>query len=458
MAPHGIKLSAINHKSHHHTMASDELRTVLSPLLSREQPAIWITKKSYVCFRGDRTVEDRRKKQFRLQLSEKQQHHGLSIHSSTLEEAIICLDYLVGLKDTHFEEMALSCKNDGYLHLYPFGVNVLEKMLQNSARRIVFIFMIFTPDHCRTLATSGTKTSIGFWDCNFQDKGAAFVEASAARQDETSGPAKLKFGIYIPFNDINWALFLSQHKLDYLQLHELGFYSDVGCRAVAIAEVRCLKLQQCDLGDEGAALVESVREGRSPRDLCIIGNPFGSSDSFVTFMNALRGNTYLERLELWWIDDRQFTQALSAALHEDKGLVHLGVHIRARAETGWTELLKAISLHPSLWSLDLRSSRRNAKKKRDFTKAVADMLSVNDRVEVMSFDDDTFDKGDWDAFVVPRLECNLYRKHFPSIHKVEEASTRAAVLGRALAKFASKPHLVLMLLNQNHDIVSCYLD
>jgi hypothetical protein len=86
------------------------------------------------------------------------------------------------------------------------------------------------------------------------------------------------------------------------------------------------------------------------------------------------------------------------------------------------------------------------------------MLSVNERVEVMSCDDNTFDKGDWDTFVVPRLECNLYWKRFPSIQKIREASTRAAVLARALAKFASKPHLVLMLLDQNHDIVSSYID
>jgi hypothetical protein len=66
------------------------------------------------------------------------------------------------------------------------------------------------------------------------------------------------------------------------------------------------------------------------------------------------------------------------------------------------------------------------------------MLSVNDRVEVMRFHDITFDKDDWDAFVVPRLECNLCRKRFPSILKVEEASTRAAVLARALTKFAQQ--------------------
>jgi hypothetical protein len=66
------------------------------------------------------------------------------------------------------------------------GADSLEIMLQNSARRIGFNILIVTPDHCRTLASSGTKTDIEFYRVRIQDEGAAFVEASAARQDETS--------------------------------------------------------------------------------------------------------------------------------------------------------------------------------------------------------------------------------------------------------------------------------
>jgi hypothetical protein len=43
-------------------------------------------------------------------------------------------------------------------------------------------------------------------------------------------------------------------------------------------------------------------------------------------MHALRRNTKLERLELHRIDNRQVTQALVAALHAKKGLVHLTVN------------------------------------------------------------------------------------------------------------------------------------
>jgi hypothetical protein len=462
-------------------MAPKELRTVLSPLLlSHEEPTeengegilnraaiwIWITANSYV--RLDEyydTLEDRHEQQFSLSLKDTdKREHCLSIHASTLEESIVCLDYLVGLKDTHFEEMCLIFDDDGAdfePDRCPFDANILEKILQTSARRIKFVRMIFTPGHCRILASSGTKTNIEFFGCAFQDEGAAFVEASAARHDETSGPAKLRFTLRDPFSGRNWAFFLSRHKLESLELDMVDLESEVSCRAVATAEVRCLTLDSCDLEDGGAALVESVRRGRGPEELGFpFYNPFDSSERLATFLDALRGNTNLERLELPSIDDRQVTQALVAALRENKGLVHLTVCFREKEAGNQTELLDAISLHPSLHSLDLKMDRPgiDLKKRREVTKSVGDMLSVNERVEAMSFDDYTFYKEDWDAFVAPRLECNVYRKRFTAIQTIDEASTRAAVLARTLSKFSRKPHLVWMLLNQNHDIVSSYPD
>jgi hypothetical protein len=256
-------------------MASATLRTVLSPLLSREERAIWITRNSYVSL--DDAANYRHEKQFRLLLRNTNEHddHHLSIHSSKLEEAIICLDYLVGLNDTHFQQMDLTYMDGDRSRLCPFGADIVEKILKNSTRRISFNYMIFTPDHCRTLASSGAQTNIEFVSCQFQDGGAAFVEASAARQDKTSGPAKLCFvGGSNPFNDRNWSLFLSQHKLESLILC-IDLNSEVSCRAVASAEVRCLTLVNVKFEDEGVALVESVRQGRGPKELCFYGNPFG---------------------------------------------------------------------------------------------------------------------------------------------------------------------------------------
>jgi hypothetical protein len=61
------------------------------------------------------------------------EEHCLSIHASTLEEAIICLDSLVRLQDTRFEEMEIWYKDHEEDLLCPFGADALEKMLPNSA-------------------------------------------------------------------------------------------------------------------------------------------------------------------------------------------------------------------------------------------------------------------------------------------------------------------------------------
>jgi hypothetical protein len=461
-------------------MASAELRTVLSPLLFYEDPTeekderilnraiwIWITAKTYVRLHEEddeeSTVDDRHERQFSLYLRDTHEHY-LSIHAATLQESIICLDYLVGLQDTHFQAMVLGYKDLGSLHLCPFGANILEKIFQNSARQIRFNYMIFTAEQCRTLATSGTNTNIEFFCCQFQDEGAAYLEVSAARQDETSGPAKLRLVGDLLFNGGNRFLFFSQLRLDSLAFSYVEF-DEVSCRALATVKVRCLTFgDECELEDGGVALVESVRQGRGPKELFFsYDHPFDSPERIVTFMNALRGNTNLERLEPPLIDDRQVTQALVAALRENKGLVHLELDFSVYDKSDWTELLGSISFHPLLRSLNLNLHHVlhldiDAKKRCEVTKVVADMLSVNERIEVMSFHNDTFDKDCWDAYVSPRLECNLHRKWLPSIQKIEETSTRAAVLARALAKFSSKPHLVWMLLNQNHDVVSSYLD
>jgi hypothetical protein len=64
-----------------------------------------------------------------------------------------------------------------------------------------------------------------------------------------------------PFNDRNLALFLSQHKLESLELHGIYLNSEISCKAVTTAQVQCLTLEYCDLEDEG--LVTSVWSTKS---------------------------------------------------------------------------------------------------------------------------------------------------------------------------------------------------
>jgi hypothetical protein len=121
--------------------------------------------------------------------------------------------------------------------------------------------------------------------------------------------------------------------------------------------------------------------------------------------------------------------------------------------------MAAISTHPTLCSLWFRVGRAPSEdRKRARTKSVADMLLVNKRVDRIHFDSYTYDRDYWNACVAPVLDCNIYRDWIVAIQKIQDPSTRAAVVARALARVESKPSLVWMVLFHNHDVVSSYVD
>jgi hypothetical protein len=120
--------------------------------------------------------------------------------------------------------------------------------------------------------------------------------------------------------------------------------------------------------------------------------------------------------------------------------------------------MSAISTHPSLRTLVFEGIGDDPSVKRDRTEAVAEMLLANQQVDEISFDDYTFDQDLWNTLVVPRLECNLYRKRFVPLQKIQVPSIRAAIVARALAHVAENPSLVWMALSQNRDVLLEYLD
>jgi hypothetical protein len=69
----------------------------------------------------------------------------------------------------------------------------------------------------------------------------------------------------------------------------------------------------------------------------------------------------------------------------------------------------------------------------------------------------TFGQAFWNTLVVPRLECNLYRKRFVTLQMIEVPSTRTSVVAIALARVAGNPFLLWMLLSQNHGVLASYL-
>jgi hypothetical protein len=430
--------------------------------------AIWIPESdSFVCIKQETRVPERvpeayRERVFEVELLSNERSSGrLSFFSATVEQAMLCLEFLFGLHDSHFEELGLSYHVPGEdareRPICPLTNRCLEKLsLQNEKRKNMFYHMAFTPEQSRVLATSGTI--IGLFNCSFPDEGVAFVDA--ARQH--SSLAKLSLYVRLPFDDRNFVWSLDHLILEYLKLSQMTL-NDESCRAVAATEINYLDLECCEFEDEEAVqvLVDNIRAGRGPTGLCLNGEPFKSSEKLGDFMNALRGNTYLKRLDLVCLEVRDGSfQALVAALPENIGVTHLGLAYCTVDDRCWDKLMSAIAEHPSLRTLSFLSIRDDNKswllRRHDPIHALAGMLAENEQVEEIEVDG-PWDRDVWNAVVVPRLEINSYRKRFLPIQKIQNRETRAAVMARALAHLKKKTSLRLMLMSQNEDILSCYL-
>jgi hypothetical protein len=461
---------------------TESLKAVIDPFLSEnnndeqdETCILWVTKGSFVrAGFSSAQLPAIYREWFCLWLESSDschlRGHRLFIHSATLEEAINCLDVLVGLHDSYFQKMEIAHNvpgDDGQPPICPLTDRVLEKLvLQNSKRQNKFYYMVFTAKQSRILAVAGRRTHVGFWRCRFEDDGSALMEASESRKDQELGPAMLTISRGLPFREGNLGFFIKKLKLHSLKLDRVLLNSE-SSRALSVAEINYLDLDESRLSvGGGAALVDSVKEGRGPKGLCFRRDLFDSREGFLSFLKALRGNAYLERMDLSWINSRDVYH-LAAALRENKGLTHLSLRYCNLGDRCWTDLLVAISRHPALRTLDFSSidgERRPASSftSRDRTKSVANMLLVNTQVDEMVSDDDsmsgycTFDRDDWEALVAPKLEFNLFRKRFGALQKIEVPSTRAAIFARALARVETKPSVAWMALSFSQDIICSY--
>jgi hypothetical protein len=398
----------------------------------------------------------------------------LYVFASTLQEAIECLELLVGLDDTLFQDLIIGRHDDEYADYSecPLTNTLLEKILQHpSKRKIIFEGMSFSANQSSVLAVS-PRTYIGLDSCMFEeDGGEQFLATFKTRQEKGLSPLTLHISgtgeeeMLLPFYDEVFAE-LVKERLDSLLLHFVHLESVILCKALAEAELPYLELTSCELGDKGSALIEAIKNGRGPKGLGLDGyeDDCDLFDNIDSFMNALRGNTYIEKLHFFsGAGHRNIPEALPAALLECKALSHLTFSCCTFGNQGsWRKLMAAVSKHPSLQRLEFDDHDYALDEcsytKRKRTRAVANMLSVNKLIDEIPFNDNTFDRGVWEALVVPRLDCNAYRKRFIPIQTIDDASTRAVVMAIALARVRSKPWLVSMLLSLNQDIICSYVD
>jgi hypothetical protein len=216
------------------------------------------------------------------------------------------------------------------------------------------------------------------------------LEALATRDDQDAGPARLSIYRWLPFDEEYFVLSLDQLNLEYLELAVSFLESEQTCRALAGAEVHCLCISECWFDDEGATLVESLVESiteRGPKGLRFETDyPFNSSERLNEFVNALRGNTYLERLDrsYLYVGDGKL-EAPVDALSENQGLVHRGLQQIIVDDGCWNNLVSAISKHPTLRTLACKDicavDESGFLERRDRINALAYILSENEQVE-----------------------------------------------------------------------------
>jgi hypothetical protein len=406
----------------------------------------------------------------------------LLIHASSDEKAAACVDFLAGLHDTHYNTLTLSANE-----MVPCPLNRyhFEKLLRNTERDHVFLDLMLSADQSRALATSNTKGKLELDNCKCIDGGEGFVDAFSRRRDGESDGQSIAILSFVqnPFDRKNWTRFMyalqeNEKCLESLHLQYIEF-DQKSCEAVAMATVQ-IKLSNCQFEDQGAAMIEAVAAQRGPRSLRFLLDRWDSYDALLdivsderreSFFMSLRNNTHLECLEISpLIVGNKALRVLADALHDNKGLLELSVLFDdGVSNEGWSELIKAVSSHPSLRTLnlsirpemsdfDLEDLDEVVEAGRHRTNAVSEMLLLNKKVETMSCDLDTYDLTDWDARVVPRLDCNRYRSRFLAIQQIgNDIQKRAAVLAEAMACVSAKPWLLMTILFQNQDAIASFV-
>jgi hypothetical protein len=367
---------------------------------------------------------------------------ALLLYAGSLQEAIPSLHFLVDLPDKYcyFDTMTFAYR--------PFCICPLRpeqlKTILSGSRNVVFSELIFTPLQCQAFVGA---ERIGFYGCEFFDGGARLVQ-----QESVFSPTQFKISFHLPLDEEHliqfWAHNNNQQQLESLSLCHMDL-SATSCRALgAVPE---LELVGCELEDHGRALIEAIQSDKGPTSLVLSDTALRWS----TFAKALQCNHTLKHLEVVRIRGVDNLRALVNALRWNQGLLHLCLEDLVDDPC---QLFQALASHPSLKALhvSVRDQRRNDQDaKRLRTRAVAELLSVNQTLQEMEFDAATYHHADWLAHVAPRLECNRYQARFHAIRRM--GVLRAALLGAAMGRVATKPSLLWMLLLQNQDVVASRL-
>jgi hypothetical protein len=218
-------------------------------------------------------------------------------------------------------------------------------------------------------------------------------------------------------------------------------------------------MRSCRLADNAAdAFVECLRSDRGPAEL-----HYCDIESHV-LASALAGDSRVTRFEPTSVRNDDADMAiLATALANNRGLVELNLQRHPIIDDNWTVLCESLKAHPSLTSLNLRSTaplspagsgRRTVltdDQKTHRTRLLAEMLKENTVLHTIAQLEKEWDQEIYTEEIHPHLETNLYRPRVLSVKKTNERPFREKVLGWALDSVKSSPNLVWMFLSENVD-------
>lgn len=398
---------------------------------------------------------------------------GFSVHSTSIEDALICLNTLLELEDSHFTEVIISCplklaRNTSC----PFHRRQIENLLRIKDRRVTLSRMLINEPQCRLLFSSRESILLGFDCCQFEDSGLALVDYARRGMFHQSN-MDLFFSGCIPFSEIHWISFLDMIKTTARNTKLSLSCVSLGRKSCnELSKFKELQLQSCYMKDGGRKIALSVAHGLGPRSLSLsdgqhfsslsVSNPCDSVHLCQQIIAALpTERCSLENLSLTGTFVHRFDLQyfLCKAVHANQSLVCLSLCNFELSNDLWLLLLQAVASHRRLQKLefkDIRISDHDKSGQDERTECLVKVLAVNYTLEFVSFDPDMFDSFAWKQSILPRLTRNKYRRFFAKLHGTEKDEARAALVGASLARVLTNPSLTYLLLSMSIDTLSVF--
>lgn len=268
----------------------------------------------------------------------------------------------------------------------------------------------------------------------------------------------------LPISRGSLEYFLSQNQSAERICFERVTLTEEHCRALAQADernCRMIALENCRLGDEGAAFVHSIRANQGPSSLSLFRIGV-SHANILGLADSLRMTTCLRTLELRDIGlDEEQVFALVSSLQGNVGLISIDLRGNQISERNWHVLMDSVRGHATLEYLGLESTcglgyitenmmTRMARKRR--TRAVETMLLTNKALTGIDLSVNEFDEECMET-VNACLIINKNRHRADALIRIPDPNVRGYVLGQTLSFVRLYPDLMWMFLSQNLDVV-----